>query len=149
MHLELGRQLKGDPWFAVGLGLALVFGLAALLGPTWAPFDPQEMSFRPLAPPSAEHLLGVNDGGQDIFSELLTAVRNTVAFGLVSGLAALIVGVVLGLTAAWFGGLVDHLLMRLAEVVLAVPAVMVLILTAALFRPPPPAAGPGTSSAAI
>ncbi|MGD8387424.1 MAG: ABC transporter permease [Desulfobacteraceae bacterium] len=136
MHIDRKEVLR-DPWFVVGLCLAVAFGFVALLGPTLAPYDPWNMGFEPIAPPDARHLLGVNDGGQDIFSELLHAVRNTVAFGLLSGLTALGLGVVVGLAAGWYGGPVDAFLMRLADVLLAVPAVMVLILAAALFRPEP------------
>jgi peptide/nickel transport system permease protein len=136
MHVDR-TQVVRDPWFAAGLIIAVAFGLASLLGPALAPHDPWSMAFTPISQPSAEHWLGVNDGGQDIFSELLYAIRNTVAFGLLSGLASLLLGIVLGLTSGWYGGMVDAVIMRLADVLLAVPAIMILILTAALFRPEP------------
>ncbi|MBW2170185.1 MAG: ABC transporter permease, partial [Deltaproteobacteria bacterium] len=98
---------------------------------------PWDMSFEPISPPSASHILGTNDGGQDIFSELLYAIRNTVAFGLGSGLVALAVGVIVGVIAGSVGGLIDMILMRIADILLAIPAIMILILTAALFRPSP------------
>jgi peptide/nickel transport system permease protein len=56
---------------------------------------------------------------------------------MLTGLTALMIGVVIGLLCAWFGGLMDHFLMRLADILLAIPAVMILILLAALFRPSP------------
>lgn len=121
----------------IGLGLALLLGVMALAGPVLAPNNPWDMSFPPLSPPSSQHLLGVNEGGNDIFSELLFALRNTMIFGLIAGLGALALGIAVGLSAAWFGGLVDQTLMRLADILLAIPAVMILILTAALFRPAP------------
>jgi len=99
--------------------------------------DPHDMSFQPLSPPSSEHWLGVNDGGMDLFSELLYGIRNTVVFGLLTGMTALVIGIVIGLVSAWFGGVPDHFLMRLAEILLAIPAVMILILVAAFFRPSP------------
>lgn len=126
-----------DPWFITGMGLALVLFFLVVLGPPFAPHDPNDMSFRPLSPPSAENWLGVNDGGMDIFSELLYGMRNTVGFGLLAGLVALLLGVVVGLAAAWFGGAMDQISMRFADILLAIPAVMILIMTAALFRPSP------------
>lgn len=137
MHIRVGSALRSDPWFLFGAGLALVMAVAVVLGPSLAPYDPQDMSFRPLSPPSSEHWLGVNDGGMDILSELLHGWRNTVGFGLLAGIVGLALGVSIGLSAAWFGGWADQILMRAADVVLAVPAVMVLILTAAFFRPSP------------
>jgi peptide/nickel transport system permease protein len=137
MNVELNRYIFRDTWFLTGFSLAILFALTVLAGPPLVPFDPWDMSFTPISPPSAEHFLGVNDGGQDIFSELIFAIRNTVTFGLVSGLVALGVGVIIGLVAGWLGGFIDMILMRLADVLLAIPAIMILILTAALFRPSP------------
>jgi len=137
MHIDFHLMVFRDPWFITGFFLALLFGIATILGPLLAPFDPWDMSFVPISPPSASHILGINDGGQDIFSELFYAIRNTAAFGLVCGLIALLVGVIVGVTAGWMGGIVDMILMRLADILLAVPAIMILILTAALFRPSP------------
>jgi peptide/nickel transport system permease protein len=91
----------------------------------------------PLAPPSAEHWLGVNDGGMDILSELLAGLGNTLIFGLLAGTLGLLIGVLTGLTAAWKGGFFDALLMRMADVVLSIPAIMILILLASFFRPSP------------
>jgi len=135
MHVNVHGTLTHDPWFLSGMTLCVFFMLVALLGPLLAPFSPWDMDFIPLSPPSSIHLLGVNDGGQDIFSELLHAIRNTMVFGIISASAALVMGVLLGTAAGWFGGVVDLLLMRLADVFLATPAIMILILVAALFRP--------------
>jgi peptide/nickel transport system permease protein len=137
MHIRFKETALKDPWFVMGAGLVILFGLAALLGPAVAPYDPWDMSFTPMSTASGEHFLGVNDAGQDIFSELLYAIRNTVTFGLLSGGLALAIGVITGVSAGWFGGVTDTILMRIADVLLAVPAVMVLILFAALLRPSP------------
>lgn len=141
MHLDARRLLAKDPWFVTGAGLALLLAFMVLAGPWLALHNPHDMSFQPLSPPSSEHWLGVNDGGMDIFSELLHGVRNTVVFGLMTGITALVIGVVIGLVCAWFGGVPDHFLMRLADILLAIPAVMILILVAAFFRPSPLALG--------
>jgi peptide/nickel transport system permease protein len=117
--------------------LLLLIATTALLGPALAPHDPHDMSFMPFSGPSSGHWLGVNDGGMDILSELLAGLRNTLLFGLIAGTAALVLGVALGLVAAWMGGMVDQFLMRLADIILAIPAVMILILLAAFFRPLP------------
>jgi peptide/nickel transport system permease protein len=137
MYRRIHHELGGDPWFVAGAGVGLFLLLLVVLGPALAPHEPYDMSFIPLSPPSAGHWLGVNDGGMDIFSELLYGMRNTVAFGLVAGLVSLALGAAIGLAAAWFGGLTDQLSMRLADILLAIPAVMILILIAALFRPTP------------
>ena len=137
MHDRFKTTFVKDPLFMVGIGLAALFMLVSFLGPLLAPFDPWDISFAPISPPSGEHVLGTNDGGQDIFSELLYAIRNTVVFGLVSAAAALGIGVILGASSGWFGGFVDMVLMRIADVLLAIPAIMILIFAAAFFRPSP------------
>jgi peptide/nickel transport system permease protein len=141
MHLNLRRELFTDPWFWTGAALALLVVLLMAAAPWLSVHDPHDMGFPPLSPPSSEHWLGVNDGGMDILSELLLGIRNTIAFGLVTGLTALGIAVFLGLVCAWFGGLTDNLLMRLSDILLAIPSVMVLILTAACFRPSPTGLG--------
>ena len=137
MHLNARRVLRNDPWFVTGAALALLLSFLVVAGPWLATHDPHDMSFRPLSPPSSEHWLGINDGGMDILSELLHGIRNTVLFGLLTGMTALVIGVLIGLVCAWFGGPADQVLMRLSDILLAIPAVMILILVAAFFRPSP------------
>ena len=137
MHLDVRRALRKDPWFEAGAAVSLLLAVLIVAGPWLAKYDPHAMNFRPLSPPSFEHWLGVNDGGMDIFSELVEGIRNTVAFGLMTGMTALVIGVIIGLGCAWFSGWIDQFLMRLADILLAIPAVMILILVAALFRPSP------------
>jgi len=137
MHLNARRTLLRDPWFVSGFTLLLLMILSAILGPLLSPYDPHDISFMPLSPPSGDHWLGVNDGGMDILSELLFGLRNTMVFGVIAGTAGLVIGIAFGLLSAWLGGWLDQLLMRLADITLAIPAVMVLILLASFFRPSP------------
>jgi peptide/nickel transport system permease protein len=137
MHLDAKRALRKDPWFVAGVALAMLLAFLVVAGPWLAAHDPHDMSFSPLSPPSSEHWLGINDGGMDILSELLYGIRNTVMFGLFTGMTALVIGVVIGLGCAWFGGVPDNALMRLSDILLAIPSVMILILVAAFFRPSP------------
>lgn len=135
MHIDFRHGVFVDPWFVTGFFLAVLFTAATILGPPLAPFDPWDMSFVPISPPSTKHILGINDGGQDILSELFYAIRNTVTFGLACGIISLFIGSIVGLIAGWIGGIVDMILMRVADILLAIPAIMILILVASLFRP--------------
>lgn len=137
MPFNVRRHLLNDPWFICGIALLLIMTAAAFIGPLATAYDPGDISFAPLSPPSGDHWLGINDGGMDILSELLYSLRNTLVFGLVAASAGLGLGVVIGLATAWFGGWIDQLGMRLADIVLAVPAVMILIFLAAFIRPSP------------
>lgn len=137
MHNNYRQELLQNRLFMSGLILAVLLALGALFAPVLAPHDPYDMSFAPLSGPSVEHPLGVNDGGMDILSELLLSLRNSVSFGLIAAITGLFLGVILGLVAAWYGRWIDHAIMQLANILLALPNIMILILTAALFRPSP------------
>jgi peptide/nickel transport system permease protein len=126
-----------DRWFAFGIILALFLTIMFAWGAWVNPYDPYDTAFEPLSPPSPNHWLGVNDGGMDIFSELMLGVKNTVFFGLLSAAVGLVLGIFAGLTAAWKRGWGDAFLMRLAEVLMAVPPIMIMIVIAAFFRPSP------------
>jgi peptide/nickel transport system permease protein len=155
MHLNARKKLATDPWFITGVALVLIITILIIAGPRLAVHDPHDMSFQPLGHPSSQHWLGVNDGGMDILAELLFGIRNTVAFGLVTGITGMVIGVIIGLVCAWFGGLTDNFLMRLSDILMAVPSIMILILIAAFFRPSPVSLGlilaamawPGTAKA--
>ncbi|MDZ7761041.1 MAG: ABC transporter permease [Desulfovermiculus sp.] len=137
MHINVRRRLARDPWFWAGTVLLILFSVLILAAPWLAEHDPRDMSFQSFSSPSAQHWLGVNDAGMDLFAELVQGIKNTAAFGLLSGLVCLALGVVIGLVSAWFRGVLDLVLMRLSEVLMAVPAIMILILLAAFLRPEP------------
>ncbi|MHB8090876.1 MAG: ABC transporter permease [Syntrophales bacterium] len=126
-----------DGWFLFGIALSLLLMMLLAAGAWVTPYDPYDNSFQPLLSPSAAHWLGVNDGGMDIFSELTLGVRNTLFFSLLAGLGGLALGIAVGLTSAWKGGWADQALMRSAEALMAIPPVMIMIVTAAFFRPSP------------
>ncbi len=137
MHVDIKSMLAKDKWFVSGAFLASFLTLISLVGPHAVSFHPQDMSFQPFARPSWEHPLGVNDAGQDILSELVHAVRNSLGFGTLVGALGLVLGVGLGLVAGWLGGLPGRIIMSSADVFMAIPSVMVLILMAALLMPSP------------
>lgn len=125
-----------DPFLKVGsLVLCCVVALA-LIGPWLSPYAPFAHMYTPLSPPSASHWLGVNDAGMDIFTELVYALRNALVFGLWTAGLSVGIGAVVGITAGLKGGIVDAVLMRMSEIVLAIPSVIVLLLMASIYQPP-------------
>ncbi len=120
-------------WF--GLGLLGLLALGALGAPLLEaalghdPFAPD--LFNRLAPPGAEHWLGTDDLGRDLLLRLLHGARISLAVGVSTALAATLLGTAIGLLAAWRGGVVDAVLMRLADGMLALPALPVLVVLAA------------------
>lgn len=120
---------------ATGLALLAALALAALAAPLVAavlghdPFAPD--LFARFEPPSATHPLGTDDLGRDILLRLLYGARVSLAVGVAAALTATVIGTAAGLFAAWRGGVADALVMRLADFMLALPALPLLVLLAA------------------
>ncbi|HEY7276403.1 MAG TPA: ABC transporter permease [Trebonia sp.] len=112
---------------------AVVFGvflLAAIIGPMVEPYDPGFVSLNPalsLNHPSAQHLFGTTQTGQDVLSQVLTGIRLTIIVALSVGGIATLLSVIVGVTAAFLGGFWDDLLSLITNVFLVVPALPLLI----------------------
>jgi peptide/nickel transport system permease protein len=137
------RALAANPSALAGSAITLVLVLAAAAAPALAPDDPdaQNLALR-LAPPGALHWLGTDELGRDTLSRLLYGSRVTLAVVAMVALAVPAAGLVIGCLAGLLGGIVDAVLMRLADVFLAFPR---LILALALVA----AMGPGLSHATL
>lgn len=109
--------------------------MVAVLGPLLAPFDPRVPSGPSLDPPSSEHLLGTNDAGQDILSQIIHGARSSMLVAVSAASLALVIGVSVGATAGLVRGWTERLAMRVVDLFLAVPALPLLILVAALAGP--------------
>jgi peptide/nickel transport system permease protein len=125
---------------ASGAVLVAAVALAALLAPVLAPFEPDTVPDRPeavsLRAPGAPFHLGTDLRGRDVLSRLLYGARVALLVGVGTQLAAALVGVLVGLAAGYCGGLVDQLLMRLTDVVRAVPPLVLAIGLVAVFWTP-------------
>jgi peptide/nickel transport system permease protein len=114
-----------------GTLLLAFFALVALLAPVIAPYPPQAILFDQILPPSPQHLLGTTGNGQDIFSQLLWGTRESLAIAFIAGLAATLISVLIGVTAAYLGGLWDHVLDLFTDVFLVIPTLPLMIVIAA------------------
>lgn len=113
--------------------LALIV-LIALLAPVVAPYDPAQINFRAkLVAPGWEHLLGTDALGRDVFSRVIYGGRTSLIVGLMVVAVAMVIGIPIGLAAGYFGGRWDSVLMRISDVFLAFPPLLLPIaITAAL-----------------
>ncbi len=121
----------------VGLVLIGIFVFVAIFAPVLAPYSPTEIDLTDLRPgvfpgPSAEHLLGLDQLGRDELSRILYGARYSLLIGIVSLSLGAFVGIVLGLLAGAFGGWVDSIVMRLVDIMLAIPSLLLAIGIAAL-----------------
>ncbi|WP_191567570.1 ABC transporter permease [Metabacillus idriensis] len=118
-----------------GLCLLIIFLLIALLAPIIAPFDPTERVGPPFSKPNGQFLLGTNDVGQDILSELLYGTRISLLIGVIAAFISILLGCIVGVISGYFGGKIDAFFMRLVDLVLVIPFLPLMILLAAFIGP--------------
>jgi peptide/nickel transport system permease protein len=127
---QLGRWRRLPTNAKVGAILLAFFVLTAIIGPLVTPYDPSFQNPSPslsLQAPSAAHLLGTTQSGQDVLSQLLVGIRLTLELAVIVGVVATVLAVIIGVTAAFLGGFWDELLSLLTNVVLVIPALPLLI----------------------
>jgi len=132
----LVRGLLTNPLAAAALVVLAIVAVVAVAGSFLAPYPPNLASLQLiLAPPSPEHLLGADSAGRDVLSRLLVATQISVAAALVSLVVALVIGVTGGLIAGYYGGFFDTASSWLTAIVMALPAVIVLLAARAALGP--------------
>lgn len=137
------RLLLRNPVSLAGAAVLMVVVLAALLGPTLAPYGVNDTDVtRALQGPSAAHWFGTDDLGRDQLSRVLVAARVSMEVALVSVSIALVVGVGIGLVSGYLGGATDSVLMRVIDVLFAFPVLLLALAIVAVL-------GPGLTSAMI
>ncbi len=119
----------------VGMAIVALVVLAALLAPVISPYSPTAQVSRRLLEPSAQYLLGTDEFGRDIFSRVIHGSRISLYVGAVSVSLALFFGGMLGLIAGYVGGRIDTLLMRLVDMLFAIPSLVLAIVIAGLLGP--------------
>ena len=136
-----GAIAAKDYFALAGTLIYVALLLGAIFADQIATHDPREILYaanfrisRNL-PPSWDHLLGTTHGGRDVFSQLVYGTRSAVAVGLTAAFFVVAIGTLLGLVSGYFGGWVDSLVMRLADIVLGLPFLPFVIVLAALTKP--------------
>jgi ABC-type dipeptide/oligopeptide/nickel transport system permease subunit len=134
--VELWRALKRRRLAMAGGAVIVLLVVVGIAGPWMAPYDPlaQDLS-KSLLGPSWAHWFGTDSFGRDILSRVLYGARISLLVGIVSQGIAFSLGVAMGLVSGYYGGKVDALIMRLADVTLAFPTLLLLIAITAAFQP--------------
>jgi peptide/nickel transport system permease protein len=124
---SFARLLSSRFWVAFTLVcLVLVF---AILGPAlWGKGDPRAVIGGLYESPSRQIWLGTDNFGRDVFTQLMHGTRSSLIIGAVAGVIATFIGVAIGLTAGYFGGIIDEAMMGVTNVVITIPTIVVLIL---------------------
>lgn len=130
------RRLLGDGRARAGLAVVAVLVLLAVFAPLVARYDPTTIDLaQQLRPPSLAHWFGTDFQGRDVWARVVYGARISLTVGFASQAIALSLGVVLGLLAGYYGRWVDETVMRLADITLAFPTLLLLIAMAAALQP--------------
>jgi peptide/nickel transport system permease protein len=117
-----------------GAAILALMTLAAIFAERLAPYDPVSGDFLAvLQPPGASHLLGTDSFGRDVFSRIVYGARTALLVGLIGSIVAATAGAAVGVITAYFGGLVDLVVERLSEILLAFPLVVLALALVAAF----------------
>jgi peptide/nickel transport system permease protein len=130
------KQVRSSPAVLLGLVVVLLWVLIAVFAPLLAPLDPlkQNVSDR-LQPPNSTYLMGTDELGRDIFSRVLYGSRITIPAGLAVILIDGIIGLLIGALAGYLGGIWDEIMMRLTELFMAFPTIILAMAVAAALGP--------------
>ena len=128
------RRIRRQPLGIVAFGILTMLIATVVVGPWLWPFEPTRANpISTLQPPSAEHWLGTDELGRDVFARILSGGRVSMAVGLFAMLVGLGLGTLVGGTAGYFGGVVEAALMRLVDVFMAIPAFFLILVIVTSF----------------
>ena len=135
-NLYVVHLIRSNPRIIIGVAIILGFVLCALLAPWISPYDPIKIDLRAkYKPPSAEHLLGTDYVGRDVLSRLIWGTRVSLLTSILAIGFAAVFGLLLGVSAGYFGGITDTIISRFVDIMLALPAfIMAIILMGVLGR---------------
>ena len=133
---QTARRLLRNFAFTFGLVLTVLLVGVALAAPLLAPYDANvQDTARRLEPPSHQHLLGMDDLGRDVLSRIIYGARVSLRVGFSVVFLASLVGITLGAISGYFGGIIDTLVMRLTDILLAFPGILLAIAMVAVLGP--------------
>jgi peptide/nickel transport system permease protein len=137
---EAFQRLRRNPAAIVGFALVGTFVLIAIFAPLLAPYGPREVPGGQLTgesfeSPSLDHLLGKDQQARDELSRILYGARYSLLIGIVSVAVGLSIGLVLGAIAGYWGGIVDSVIMRLMDIMLSIPSLLLAIGIVAVLGP--------------
>jgi len=131
-----------DPFAVSGLLIYAIFLVTAVFADQIAPYDPTEILYTPeydlaadLRPGEQGHLLGTTSLGRDVFSQIVHGTRSALLIGVTAAFMVALIGSIVGLVAGYFGGWVDAVLMRLADIAFGIPFLPFVIVLAAFLEP--------------
>jgi ABC-type dipeptide/oligopeptide/nickel transport system permease subunit len=129
------KSIWRQPLTIAGLVVLAAWLIVAIAAPLIAPYNPLTENFKPLLPPSAQHLFGTDDLGRDVLSRVIYGARVSLPLSLLLVSLSVVIGSTLGAIAGYFRGWIDGVLMRLCDLLFAFPAIVLAMVVTATIGP--------------
>ena len=130
------RHLYDNPLSLAGLAIILVLVLTGIFADLLMPYDPTEIApAERLMAPSAGHLLGTDEIGRDVLSRIIAGARISLVIGISIVFISAVIGMIIGLISGYFGGVVDQILMRITDIFISLPTMILAIAMNAALGP--------------
>ncbi|MBT5835095.1 MAG: ABC transporter permease [Deltaproteobacteria bacterium] len=127
------RKMLSNKLAVIGLVFVSIVIVASIIAPLICKYDPQKVNLRMiLKPPSSEHILGTDKLGRDVYARIIYGGRISILVGLGSALGAALIGVSIGAYTGYRGGWIDSLVLRISEIVMAFPQIILVLLLVAI-----------------
>lgn len=129
-HSQMGdvwRRFCRNKLAVFGMCLAIILVLIAVFANFIAPYDPAEITTERLAMPSMQHLMGTDNFGRDLFSRVVYGARVSLLISLMGLVFSLIIGIGLGATAGYFGGIYENIVMRFCDILMCIPGMLLAV----------------------
>lgn len=131
----VGRRFSKHKMAVIGMIIVLFLAICAILARVISPYDPYQISDSFSAAPSAQHLLGTDQVGRDVLSRLIYGARVSLTVGLGTVAISVIVGTVLGLVSGYFGGKTDMIIMRITDMFMSFPDIVIILVVVSIMGP--------------
>ena len=134
--MSIVQQLKEDKLAVTGAIIILSFMIIAIIAPYITPYDPVELDLENrLTSPDRNHLMGTDNLGRDVLSRIICGARVSLGMATVVVVIVMLLGLAMGTTAGYFGGVIDGIIMRLVDVLLAFPNIILALVIAGILGP--------------
>lgn len=129
------RRFRYHKAGVISFWVVAVIVILAILAPVIAPYEPDAINAEFSAAPSLEHWLGTDQIGRDVLSRLLYGTRTSLFVGFSATLISTVIGVLLGLLAGYVGGVADQIIMRITDMVMSFPYILLILVASVIFKP--------------
>jgi peptide/nickel transport system permease protein len=127
MRRDAWRRFRKNKLAMVGLAVIVLLVIAAVFAPLIARYDPYQLSSDLRKPPSGDHWFGTDTVGRDLFARMVYGARVSLTVGIIAALIATVIGVIFGALAGFYGGITDAIIMRITDILLAFPYIILAI----------------------